>query len=249
MSDSISDNGYYARSSQTSGQHVQENYATYEAKQKAIKFLIVDDYVLLREGLVALLDKVPDIQVVGRCSDTRSGIYMIEKLEPDVILVDISMAGTSPFELARRAKILHPASKVLFFVKEITDSSIEQGLRCGAYGFITKSESIEGIMSAIRKAKEGTKYFSEEIRNRIIANHSIDPNHDNYAPRRSLLSPREIEVLCCVARGMKAKVIGKTLHITAKTVERHKSNIMAKLGLHSQVDLAIYAIKEGYVTL
>ena len=138
---------------------------------------------------------------------------------------------------------------MLFFVKDITDSSIEQGLRCGAYGFITKSESIEGIMSAIRKAKEGTKYFSEEIRNRIIANHSIDPNHDNYAPRRSLLSPREIEVLCCVARGMKAKVIGKTLHITAKTVERHKSNIMAKLGLHSQVDLAIYAIKEGYVTL
>jgi len=247
MADVKSDLVYQARS--TERQEKQEGLTSYEVKQKTIKFLIVDDYVVLREGLVSLLEKVPDIEVVGRCGDIRSGIYMLEKLEPDVILVDISMSGISPFELVRRAKILHPPSRVLFFVKDITDSCIEQGLSCGGFGFVTKSESIEGIVSAIRKAKEGTKYFSEEVRNRIITNHSIDPLNEKYSPRRSLLSPREIEVLCCVARGMKAKTIGKTLHITAKTVERHKSNIMAKLGLHSQVDLAIYAIKEGYVTV
>ena len=216
-------------------------------KPNVIKLLIVDDYAVVREGIVSLLGEVKDIEVVGQCGDTRSGIYMIEKLEPDVIMADISMPGTSPFELARRAKILHSSSRVIFFIKEITDNNIAQGLDCGACAFVTKTEPIEGIVSAIRETYAGKKYFSKEVKSRIIARHSYDPQLGSYTPRRSLLSPREIEVLCCVARGMNAKTIGKTLHITAKTVERHKSNIMAKLGLHSQVDLAIYAIKEGYV--
>ena len=95
----------------------------------------------------------------------------------------------------------------------------------------------------------GEKYFSQEIKERILSKDAHNVGGEVYVSRRNLLSPRELEVLCCVARGMKAKVIGKTLHITAKTVERHKSNIMAKLGLHSQVDLALYAVREGYIQI
>ena len=128
-------------------------------KPNAIKLLVVDDYAIVREGVVSLLLNIPDIEVVGQCGDTRSGIYMIEKLEPDVIMADISMPGTSPFELARRAKILHSSSRVIFFIKEITDNNIAQGLDCGACAFVTKSEPIEGVLSAIRDVYAGKKYF------------------------------------------------------------------------------------------
>lgn len=245
MPEAISSSNCYPLKNSASG----SNYLRKEslAPSQKVKVLVVDDYEVFREGLVSLLKKSPNVEVVGECADTRTGIQTIDQIHPDVVLVDISMPGTSPFELAKRTKVLSPSTKVLFCIRDVTDSNIERGLEAGGLGFISKSETFAGVQEALVKAYEGEKYFSADIKTRVIAKHSYDPNYNSYTPRRSLLSPREIEVLCCVARGMKAKNIGKTLHITAKTVERHKSNIMAKLGLHSQVDLAIYAIKEGYI--
>jgi two-component system, NarL family, response regulator NreC len=215
--------------------------------QEPIRVMLVDDHVLLRQGLVSLLRYSSNIDVVGDCGDTRSGIYMIEKLNPDIILVDIAMPEVSAFELAKRAKILNPSSKVIFTFKRFTDSHLEQALESGSRGFVSKTETIDGIKSAICQVYSGGRFFSKEIQTRVLSQYSNKLALETYLSRKSLLSAREVEILCCVARGMKAKVIGKTLHITAKTVERHKSNIMAKLKLQSQVDLAIYAFKEGYV--
>ena len=109
----------------------------------------------------------------------------------------------------------------------MTDRQLEKALKIGVSGFISKMEPISGILQAISQVKDGHKYFSQDIQKTYFSKNMI--KDDCYMTRRVLLSPREIEVLCCVAKGMKAKVIGKNLHITAKTVERHKSNIMAKL--------------------
>jgi DNA-binding NarL/FixJ family response regulator len=222
-----------------------------EVTSSKIKMLLVDDHVLLRQGLSSMLSDSSEVKVVGQCGDTRSGIYMIERLKPDIAFVDLNMSGVSPFELVRRARVLHPSCKVIFLAQNSTDSNLEQGLDSGAWGFISKTETIEGIIKAIQYVFMGEKYFSSEIKKRILSRETqqSDVGTNTYVSRRNLLSPRELEVLCCVARGMKAKSIGKTLHITAKTVERHKSNIMAKLGLHSQVDLALYAVREGYVQI
>ncbi len=244
MPEAVSSTNCYPLKKAASG----SQYMRESAPSQKIRVLVVDDYEVFREGLVALLKGSNEIEVVSQSADTRNGIQIIDQIHPDVVLVDISMPGTSPFELVKRAKVLSPATKVLYSIRDITDSNIERGLEAGGLGFVSKAESFSGIIEAIKRAHDGNKYFSSDIKSRVIAKHSYDPNYNSFTPRRSLLSPREIEVLCCVARGMKAKNIGKTLHITAKTVERHKSNIMAKLGLHSQVDLAIYAIKEGYIT-
>ncbi|MFK7827776.1 MAG: LuxR C-terminal-related transcriptional regulator [Oligoflexales bacterium] len=213
----------------------------------AIRVLLVNDHILLREGLVSLLEKFKDINVVAHCGDANHGFQYADEHNPDVVITDFSMDSASPCELARRIKHQRPKSQIIFMISQVTDGNLERGLMSGASGFLSKDETLEGIINAIRFVHMGKRYFSEEIKKRLVSRHSYDPNQSIYTPRRALLSPREIEVLCCVAKGMKAKDIGKSLHITAKTVERHKSNIMAKLGLHSQVDLAIYAIKEGYV--
>jgi two-component system response regulator NreC len=216
-------------------------------EQEAVRVLLIDDHQIVREGLVALLEKFEDMDVVGHGACVEDCLDLIAQEEPDLIITDLTSNGVSPFELANSIGKLGRKIPVLYLVSSVTENNLERGLEAGAAGFISKNESIAGILSAIRQVSEGKKYFSEDIKDRLISRFSFDPSQSFYSPRRSLLSPREVEVLCCVAKGMKAKDIGKSLHITAKTVERHKSNIMAKLGLHSQVDLATYAIREGYI--
>ncbi len=215
--------------------------------QETIRVMLIDDHQIMREGLASLLERFEDLEVVGQGSCLSQCLDLIAQEEPEIIITDLTMNGVSPFELSNTLNKLGRRIHLLYLVSSVTDANLERGLEAGAAGFISKTESIEGILSAIRTVHEGKKYFSEDIKVRLISRYSFDPSQGAYSPRRSLLSPREVEVLCCVAKGMKAKNIGKSLHITAKTVERHKSNIMAKLGLHSQVDLATYAIREGYV--
>lgn len=221
----------------------------------SIKIVLLHDHVVLRDGLESLLTRQKELDVYCHDSpspqptDTPFTWNFPDGFKPDILITDFAMEGLSPFELARRAKADIPGIQIIFLVSRCTDGNLERGLMAGASAFLSRNESIEGIITAIKQVQTGQKYFSDDIKKRLVSRHSYDPGQNSYTPRRALLSPREIEVLCCVAKGLKAKNIGKSLHITAKTVERHKSNIMAKLGLHSQVDLAIYAIKEGYVTL
>lgn len=216
----------------------------------AIKVIVVDDHEVVREGLVTMINTQPDLEVVGDCSDAEAALSLISDTNPDVVMSDISMPGLSPFEMVKRSKEQNPNLNVLFLTAYSTDGNLERALRAGGTGFITKVEPMNTIFEAIRTVSRGEKYFSEEIRERVIkqGENEAKGEDDQMVVRRELLSPREVEVLCCVARGLTAKQIATSLHISAKTVERHKSNIMSKLGIHSQVDLARYAIREGLIT-
>lgn len=216
-------------------------------EKQAVKILVVNDHLVLREGLVALLGKFGDVEVVGETSTLEETINMLRTTKPHVVLADLAIESEDPFELMRKIKSSFSV-KILCLVGKASDTNLSRGLESGADGFISRYESVKGIASAINKVCTDKIFFSQDLKNRLVARQSIDQLGEALHLRRNLLSPREVEVLCCVAKGLKAKSIGKSLHITAKTVERHKSNIMAKLGLHSQVDLAIYAIKEGYIT-
>lgn len=217
-----------------------------------LTIIVIDDHEVVRKGLVSIINTQTDMEVVAHCGDPESGTKFVEQHKPDLVLTDISMPGSSPFEMVRKIKDTDPATKVIFLTAYSSDSNLERALRAGAQGFLTKTDPIEEVMTAIRKVRAGEKYFSGEIKDRIVqngenANGSDSAPQDDVTVRRELLSPREIEVLCCVGRGQTAKQIAQNLKISAKTVERHKSNIMAKLGIHSQVDLARYAIREGLI--
>lgn len=214
-----------------------------------IRIVVVDDHEVVREGLVTMINTQVDIQVVGDCADAETALQIITAEKPDIVMSDISMPGLSPFEMVKRSKEQYSALRVLFLTAYSTDGNLERALRAGGSGFITKVEPMQIILEAIRQVYSGKSYFSEEIKSRIIENNNQENTtlDTDFTVRRELLSPREVEIICCVARGLTAKQIANTLHISAKTVERHKSNIMGKLGIHSQVDLARYAIREGLI--
>lgn len=219
------------------------------------KVILIDDHEIVRLGLSHIINAENDLSVVAQSADAESGLEDILAHQPDVAVVDINMPGPSAFEMVQAAIKQLPNLKVIFLTAYNTDSNVERALSSGASGFVTKSESLGTIVTAIRDVLAGNvPFLSKDVRNRMITvDHLPRISFQNgasraVAARKSLLSPREVEVLCCVAKGQSAKQIATVLSISSKTVERHKSNIMSKLSLHTQVDLTRYAIREGIIS-
>jgi DNA-binding NarL/FixJ family response regulator len=219
------------------------------------KIVLIDDHEIVRLGLSHIINAEKDLEVVAQSGDAQSGLTEIITHKPDIAVVDINMPGMNAFDMVKTAISQMPSLKVIFLTAYSTDSNIERAMNSGALGFVTKSESLGNIVIAIREVLAGhTPYFSSDVRGRMISTGRVSKDATTeaiaktVAARKSLLSPREIEVLSCVAQGQSAKQIAGTLHISAKTVERHKSNIMSKLSLHTQVDLTRYAIREGIIS-
>ena len=214
------------------------------------KVVLIDDHEIVRLGLSQIINAEPDFEVVGQCSEAQGGLALINQQHPDVVVVDINMPGNSAFEMAQVALRQFPALKIIFLTAHNSDANVERSLAAGAAGFITKSESLSAIVTALREVTTGHQpYLSQDVRTRMVSGirGAAVSGQQHFASRKSLLSPREVEVLCCVAQGQSAKQIATVLAISSKTVERHKSNIMAKLNLHTQVDLTRYAIREGMI--
>ncbi len=218
-----------------------------------ITIIVIEDHAVVREGLTAMINTQIDMEVVGACGDPVTGLELISEKAPSIVITDISMPEGTPFEMVKSAKEKLPDLKVIFLTAFSTDGNLEKALRSGGEGFVSKSEPIQNIIEGIREVHSGGSFFSNDIRDRIVkGNRPQSQNQgsgaqDALTVKLELLSEREIEVLCCVARGLSARQIAGALHISAKTVERHKSNIMAKLSIHTQVDLARFAIREGLV--
>ncbi|MDB2447310.1 response regulator transcription factor [bacterium] len=228
------------------GYSLPKNSFSSTTMNRAVKVYVIEAAEFIREAISITLDSHQAIEVVGVHANGISALENILNVKPEIILASCDQE-TGFFEMIQALKTTLPSVPVIMLNERPSDSLIQRALNNGASGIITAKESVNEIADAIVSIKNGRKYFSPNLNQRIIA--SRNNSMSDYSSRKSLLSPREIEVLCCVAQGMKAKKIGSILRITAKTVERHKSNIMAKLGLNSQVDLAIYAIREGYVQI
>lgn len=219
------------------------------------KVILIDDHEIVRVGLAHAINSEVDLSVVAQSPDAETGLRDIIAHHPDVAIVDINMPGMSAFEMVQEALKQQPNLKVIFLTAYGTDSNVERALAVGASGFMTKKESLGTIVQGIREVIAGRgPFLCKDARSRVIAIDSVPgvPLMGGASrlvtARKSLLSPREIEVLCCVAQGQSAKQIAGNLSISAKTVERHKSNIMSKLSLHTQVDLTRYAIREGIIS-
>lgn len=210
-----------------------------------IHVVIIDDHEIVCNGLETMINSQEDLEVVGCAYTVKQGLEAVIEMKPDILISDISMPDGSPFRVAIEAKKRDKNLKTIFLTAYASDTNLDKALKAGADAIILKGQSIEDLTSAIRRTYKGERVFSQEILDRFVP----DSYKDNETPktRKSTLSQREIEVLCCVANGMTAKKTASDLFISAKTVERHKSNIMTKLNMHSQVELAKYAIREGFI--
>jgi DNA-binding NarL/FixJ family response regulator len=186
--------------------------------------------------------------VVGVAETGDAAIRAAEALTPDVVLMDIEMPGLCPFAATSSIQSQPPTARVLMLSAFSQDAYIEQALKAKAWGYVTKAEHYDAVRTAIRDVHAGMVHFAPDIAARIING----PDGPGLAPdartRANALTPRETEVLRYLARGLSTRDIADTMNISVKTVNSHKTNLMAKLGIHDRVDLARYAFREGIAT-
>lgn len=212
-----------------------------------IRLLLADDHNVLRQSLTLLLGKETDFEVVGQAEDGIQAVQMAEELQPNVVLMDISMPHLNGIEATRRIKQKSPDIKVLVLTMYSDERYISQVLRAGASGYLLKDASKEELLSAIHSVTRGESYLSPRISRKLIDDYvriSDDPLEDS---AYSLLTNREREIFQLMTENRSSREIGEMLSISPKTVKNHRGNIMEKLDLHSQREVLKYALGLGLI--
>jgi len=206
-----------------------------------IRLLVADDHPMLREGLVAVLGTQPDFEVVGEASDGEDVVRLVEQLGPDVILLDLEMPNVDGVEALRRLQRANSSARTVVFTAYDTDERILGALRAGARGYLLKGASRADIFSAVRTVHAGGSLLGPAATNRLLGRIGEDPGQTNP------LTPREIEVLALLARGLKNADIAGRLFISERTVKFHVGSILAKLGADNRTEAARIASERGLV--
>lgn len=211
-----------------------------------IRVLLADDHPLVRSGLMSLLEPLQEFQIVGEAGDGGEAVALTKKLKPDVVVIDLSMPVMSGVEATKLIREQVPESRVLVLTMHENEEYVFQILRSGAGGYILKNCGRDELAAAIRAVSRGEKFFSPKVSEMMVQAylrkaearemHIVDPT-------RAPLTPRETEVLACVAEGMTNQEIAEKLYISARTVETHKTNIMQKLGIEDTAKLIRYAVE------
>jgi len=208
-----------------------------------MRILIVDDHGVLRAGLRSLLNAEPDLQVVGEAADGRTGLRLAGELSPDLVLMDISMPGMSGIQVTRQLKETLPSTRVLILTLHEDESLLREAIRAGASGYILKQAVEAELISAIHAVGRGDLYIHPAMTRALLKD--VSPLLASEENPTEPLSPRELEVLRLVAQGHTNRQVAETLHLSVRTVESHRANLMNKLGLSSPAQLVRYAIEHG----
>ncbi|WP_258724825.1 response regulator transcription factor [Cellulomonas sp. NS3] len=216
--------------------------------------LLVDDQALLRMGFRLVIESEPDLEVVGEASDGRVALDQVAALRPDVVLMDVRMPGMDGIEATRRLALEHPSSRVLVLTTFDVDEYAFAALRSGASGFLLKTARPEELVEAIRTVASGTSVVAPRVLRRMLdlfAPHlptgTGGDDGDGVDPRLQVLSPRETDVLRCMAEGLSNAEIAERLVVSSTTVKTHVGNVLAKLDVRDRVQAVIAAYEYGLV--
>lgn len=212
------------------------------------RLVIAEDHTILREGLRALLSSQENLEVVGEAEDGREAIRQVEKLTPDLILMDLSMPKMNGIEAIREIRRRVPETRILALTVHKAEEFILEVLQSGADGYIPKDASSSELMMAIKSILMGKRYLSPSVSNVVIEGYLESRRTSESITPWGKLTKREREILKLIAEGYKNKDIADYLCISVKTVEKHRSNLMKKLDLHSAAALTAYAMERGLVT-
>ncbi|HEY4257280.1 MAG TPA: response regulator transcription factor [Candidatus Udaeobacter sp.] len=214
--------------------------ATSSPAQKKSRILIIDDHVMVREGVAEIIKHEPDLDVCGTATSAHEGIEAVRKLKPDLILVDITLPGKNGIEFIKDVRAMNPDLRIL--VMSMHDESLyaDRVLRAGGRGYIRKQEGGEKLIEALRRVVRGEIAVSEKMTGKLLEKFSGRKTIDS--PLEGL-SDRELEVFQLIGKGKTMKEIGDELHISPKTVEVHRSHIREKLKITSAAELIAYAAR------
>ena len=209
--------------------------------------LIADDHAIVREGIRMILATNDDIEVVGEAADGRETIDQVNKMNPDVVLMDIAMPGLGGLEATLEIVKTNPGSKVLVLTQYDDSEYIYRFLKAGAAGYVLKKAVGSDLVSAVRALAQGKSFVDPAIADKVIKGYLEHPEATGDETLYDRLSDREKTVFKLIAEGYTSRQIADTLYLSIKTVMTHRANIMEKLGLHNRAELIKYAIRRGLI--
>jgi two-component system, NarL family, response regulator NreC len=214
-------------------------------KGMTIRILLADDHTILRAGLKMMLNAQPDMEVIGEAQDGRQAIQEVQRLQPDIVLMDITMPDINGIEATRQIKRMQPDVRVLILTMHEHDEYIFQALRAGASGYILKEAADTELITALHIIQSGQFYLSPTAQSVMVGDYLQRVRTGEEKDSYSSLTEREREILKLVAEGHTNNQIAERLVISPKTVDTHRTHIMDKLNLHSRAELVKYAMRRG----
>jgi two-component system response regulator NreC len=214
-----------------------------------IRLLLVDDQDIVRAGLRSLLERHPDMEVVGEAGSGTGGVALAQELRPDVVLMDITMPEMNGAEATRQIKETVPEVNVLALTIHEDEAYFFEMLNAGASGYVPKRASPDDLLAAIRVAAAGDVFLHPIVAGTLVQDYLRRVNAGSERESYDGLTYRQQEVLTLIAEGLPNQDIADQLDISVRTVERHRENIMARLNLHSRTDLVKYALRKGLIQL
>ncbi len=212
------------------------------------KIIIADDHQIVRQGLATLLAKESDLEVVAEAENGRQVVQLVEELSPQVVIMDVNMPDLNGIEATRQILANFPDTKIIALSMHADRRFVVNMLKAGASGYLLKDCAFEELAGAIRLVLANKTYLSPGVSDIVIKDY-VQGLSSPRASAYSVLTPREREVLQLMAEGKPTSQIAELLHISVKTVETHRQQIMHKLGIHSIAELTKYAIREGLTSL
>ncbi|HEX8088986.1 MAG TPA: response regulator transcription factor [Blastocatellia bacterium] len=212
----------------------------------ALRIFLAEDHEMVREGLKALVNSQPDMQVVGEAGDGRSAVSGVLDLRPDVVIMDVSMPKMNGLEATEKLREACPHVKVLTLTRHTDIGFMQKLFGAGASGYVLKQSASSELIRALRSIMAGNNYLDPAVTAKVMSGYASKPSN-LLDKKRDDLSAREEDVLRKVAWGYSNKEIASHLDISVKTVEAHKANAMNKLGLRSRIDVVRFALLQGWL--
>jgi two-component system response regulator NreC len=212
------------------------------------RILLADDHGMMREGLKALLESIEDTEVVGEADNGRDTVRLCRELRPDIVIMDVAMPELNGIEATRQIMAEYSGTKVIALSMHSTKRFILDMLQAGASGYLLKNCAFKELADALATVLAGNAYISPSVAS-VVVERLISPQGAEESTVPNTLTPREREVLQLLAEGIKVSEVARKLHVSIKTVQTHRRNLMAKLHLYSLPELTKFAIQQGLTSL
>ncbi|MGH9942123.1 MAG: response regulator [Pyrinomonadaceae bacterium] len=212
-----------------------------------LRVVLADDHEIVREGVRALVNAQPDMEVVGEAGDGDAAIRLALELSPDVLVMDISMPGLNGLKATEKIKRASPQMRILTLTRHADAGFLQQLLRAGVSGYVLKQSAVAALVYAIRAVAAGGEYLDPAMAGKVLDGYLGARPGVRPASSPGLLTERELEILRLIAWGHSNKEVAARFELSVKTVEAHKANAMKKLGINSRIDIVRYALLQGWL--
>ena len=213
-----------------------------------MRVILADDHQLVRAGLRALLQSFRDVEVLAECGDGHEALALVDRMQPDVLLLDVTLPGLKGLEAALRVPKASPNTRVLILSMHSGAEYVGQALRAGVAGYLIKDSAVDELRVALDAIRVGRKYLSPAISQAVLSGYLRTGDSPPERAQLDVLTPRQREVLQLIAEGHGTREIAGRLHVSVKTVETHRSQLMERLAIHDVPGLVRFAIRVGLVS-